>query len=201
MSNIFLISDTHFNHNKPFLYEPRGFHSVQEMNETIINNWNNTIHPDDTVYLLGDVMLGNLEEGLRLIKSLNGHIRLAIGNHDTDVRLTAFKNIFEDIQFGYKLSFHNKVFLLTHYPTLTGNFDNSKTFSIHGHTHNKNIHQDKEEHQLMFNVSCEAINCTPIALESINDKCVFEKQWYENSYLIINGNFYHRNCFRKDENN
>ena len=36
MSNIWLISDTHFNHNKDFIWSPRGFNSVWEMNEVII---------------------------------------------------------------------------------------------------------------------------------------------------------------------
>ena len=31
MSNIWLISDTHFNHNQPFLYEPRGFTNVKDI--------------------------------------------------------------------------------------------------------------------------------------------------------------------------
>ena len=40
MSNIWLISDTHFNHNKEFVWKARGFNSVEEMNETIIKNVN-----------------------------------------------------------------------------------------------------------------------------------------------------------------
>ena len=49
MSNIWLISDTHFNHNQPFLYEPRGFATVEEMNEAIIERWNSLVKPEDTV--------------------------------------------------------------------------------------------------------------------------------------------------------
>jgi len=81
-------------------------------------------------------------------------------------RLEAFRNldIFEDIQFGYRIKKGKKTFILTHYPTLTGNYDNSKTYSIHGHTHSFNAFC---EHDLMYNVNCEAHNCTPILWENM----------------------------------
>ena len=33
---IWLTSDLHFFHNREFVYKPRGFNSVEEMNEKII---------------------------------------------------------------------------------------------------------------------------------------------------------------------
>ena len=35
---IYLTSDTHFCHNKDFLYEPRGFQSIEEHDEAIVKN-------------------------------------------------------------------------------------------------------------------------------------------------------------------
>ena len=32
MGKIFLTSDTHFNHNKDFVYAARGFKTIEEMN-------------------------------------------------------------------------------------------------------------------------------------------------------------------------
>lgn len=166
MSNIWLISDTHFNHNKDFIWKARGFNSVEEMNNEIIKRWNNIVKPDDIVYHLGDVIMGDLNSGIEIINQLNGKIRLAIGNHDTSARLETFRNfdIFEDIQFGYRIKKGKKTFILTHYPTLTGNYDNSKTYSIHGHTHSLNAFC---EYDLMYNVNCEAHNCTPILWENM----------------------------------
>ena len=166
MSNIWLISDTHFNHNKDFLWGPRGFNSVWEMNETIIEKWNNVIKYNDIVYHLGDTIMGNLDDGIELLKRLNGKIRLAIGNHDTNERIKAFSNLynFDDIQFGYRLKDGKKGLLLTHYPLLSGNFDNSKTYSIHGHTHSPNAFC---EYDMMYNVNCDAHNCNPVAWEDM----------------------------------
>lgn len=165
MSNIWLISDTHFNHNKEFVYKERGFESIEEMNEAIIERWNKIVKPNDTVYHLGDVILGKLEAGLPLVKSLNGHIKLALGNHDTPQRVAAFSEFFDEIQFGYRLKVGKKMLYLSHYPMLTGNFDNSKTYSIHGHTHSQCCFS--ENFDLMFNVCCDALACTPYPLELI----------------------------------
>ena len=166
MSDIWLISDTHLGHDKEFIWKARGFQSVEEMNAIIIENWNKIVKPDDIVYHLGDVIMGDLNAGLALLKQLNGHINLAIGNHETSARLEAFNNLsnFTNIQFGYRLKTKKKTFLLAHYPILTGNFDNSKTYSLHGHTHSSNPFC---EYDMMYNVNCDAHNCAPIAYEDI----------------------------------
>lgn len=84
---------TFVSHNREFIYKPRGFDSVDEMNDTIIANHNNVVKPEDDVYLLGDLLLGgpdNLEKGLEMIRSLNGRLHLVRGNHDTDKRWEAY---------------------------------------------------------------------------------------------------------------
>ena len=40
MSNIWLISDTHLGHDKTFIWKARGFDSVWDMNNAIIERWN-----------------------------------------------------------------------------------------------------------------------------------------------------------------
>ena len=166
MSNIWLISDTHLGHNKTFIWKARGFDSVWDMNNAIIERWNEVVKYDDIVYHLGDVMMGDLDAGIKLVKQLNGKIRLAIGNHDSSNRIDAFRNLsnFDDIQFGYRLKDGKKTLLLTHYPLLSGNFDNSKTYSIHGHTHSPNPFC---EYDMMYNVNCDAHDCRPVAYEDM----------------------------------
>ena len=114
MSNIWLISDTHLNHDKEFIWKARGFNSVQEMNDAIIERWNEVVKYDDVVYHLGDFIMSDLDSGIAFIKQLKGKIKLAIGNHDTQNRLVAFCDLynFDDIQFGYRLKEGKKSFLL-----------------------------------------------------------------------------------------
>ena len=78
MSNIWFTSDLHLGHDREFIYKPRGFNSVYEMNEAIIANWNKVVQPEDDIYLLGDVMLGNNEAGIKLLKNLKGSIHIIL---------------------------------------------------------------------------------------------------------------------------
>ena len=109
--------------------------------------------------------MGELDAGIPLIKRLNGKIKLAIGNHDTTMRLAAFKEFFDEINFGYRLKKGKKTFLLTHYPTLVANYnDPAKVYSIHGHTHSSNAFC---EYPFMYNVNCDAHDCKPILFEDV----------------------------------
>ena len=90
---IYFTSDLHLNHNRGFIYEPRGFHSVEEMNEAIIDLWNKIVTDDDDVYLLGDVMLGDTQLGIELFKRLKGKIHIVLGNHDTDNRVELYRTL------------------------------------------------------------------------------------------------------------
>lgn len=75
-------ADPHLGHANIIDYCARPFATVTEMNETIITRWNERVEPDDTVWVLGDVALGPIEESLALVSRLNGYLMLVAGNHD-----------------------------------------------------------------------------------------------------------------------
>ena len=75
---IFFTSDTHFGSERTLKLSRRPFNSIYEMDEFIIVNWNNIISPNDVVYHLGD--FGNI----KILKYLNGIIKLIPGNYDLD---------------------------------------------------------------------------------------------------------------------
>ena len=82
---IYFTSDLHFNHDKEFIYKNRGFNTIDEMNSTIIRNWNNLVEDSDIVYILGDIMLGT-DESIELFNKLKGQKKIVLGNHDTTHR-------------------------------------------------------------------------------------------------------------------
>lgn len=168
MGKIYVTSDTHFNHNKDFIYAARGFSSVEEMNDTIIKNWNSVVTDEDTVYMLGDVVMGeNLEEGLKLVSQLKGKKFLAFGNHDTEARIEAFKRngIFEDIQMGYRIKYNKKGYVLTHYPTVTANGEDTRVINLYGHTHQTD--NFFEGRVYMYHIGMDSHNCTPVLIDDI----------------------------------
>ena len=79
---IFVISDTHFGHENIIKYCNRPFTSVEEMDNRMIKNWNETVSNKDTIIHLGDFGLGNKEYIKSIIGKLNGKKILIMGNHD-----------------------------------------------------------------------------------------------------------------------
>lgn len=168
MSNIYLTSDSHFFHSKSFIYEARGYNSIEEMNESFVDKWNSIVKDDDIVYHLGDVFLNaEIEEGIALLKRLKGQKHLIIGNHDTTNRISAFlkEGIFEDANYGGLLKMGKKTFNLSHYPQLVSNgTDKKPIYSLHGHTHQTSAFSDIPN---AYNVGVDAHDGFPVSIESI----------------------------------
>lgn len=170
---IFVTSDLHFCHNRPFLYEPRGFHSVYEMNVAIVNNWNSVVSPEDDVYVLGDLMLNDNEEGARLLSILHGHLHIILGNHDTDARIELYKqcpNVVEVCD-AKRLKYNGYHFFLSHYPALTDNHDWDKPLaarcvSLCGHTHTQDRFYDWDK-GCIYHCELDAHNNYPVPLDNI----------------------------------
>ena len=52
--DIWIISDTHFQHENILKFEPtRPGSTIQEHDEALIDNWNSVVKPGDKVYHLG----------------------------------------------------------------------------------------------------------------------------------------------------
>lgn len=168
MANIFLISDTHFSHaatifkfvvdGKPM----RPFASVAEMDEAMIERWNATVRPHDKVYHLGDVAMD--KRAIALVGRCHGHKRLVRGNHD--IFDDKYYRPFFDAIYGTRLL---AGLLLSHIPIHPESLRRD-WFNVHGHVHNnvKPLHYGPR----YFNVSVEAIDYRPVALEDIKQRCL-----------------------------
>ena len=169
---IYLISDTHFNHKKIIDYCNRPFKDIDEMNNTIIDNWNNIIKKDDIVYHLGDFFLGSKFDLKNIVDRLNGTIYLIRGNHDRltvksyeDCGIIVLKNA-PIIMDDYKI-------MLSHRP-LPDTMIKDGYVNIHGHIHQNKL-EDTYDNGLYdknkrINVSCDILNFKPILLEELLKK-------------------------------
>ena len=165
---IYVTSDPHFCHDKDFVYERRGFKTIEEMNEAIISRFNSIVTPEDTLYILGDCALKDTETGIKCLKRLNGHKYLAIGNHDSDKRIERFyeEKIFDKIEIGYRIKYGKYSLWLTHYPMLMGNYkDKHPTWNLSGHTHKTDPFDNGKDG--IYNVSVDAHDCYPCDLEFV----------------------------------
>ena len=184
MPEIFICSDWHFNHDKPFIWEARGFESVEQMNNAIIEKHNALVSHEDDVYVLGDIMLGakfGLDAGIKLITQMNGRLHFVRGNHDTNNRWQAY-NILSNNKINYNqdivtlenatyLKFDKYNFYLSHYPTITSNNDYNKPLrqrliNLCGHSHTKDKWVDWDKGYI-YHVEMDAHDCCPVNIKTI----------------------------------
>lgn len=78
----FFTSDTHFFHTELLGLCRPEFKDVDQMNETLVRNWNQVVGPGDEVWHLGDVSWANSTKTAPIIRCLNGTKILVMGNHD-----------------------------------------------------------------------------------------------------------------------
>lgn len=79
---IWFTADTHFGHKNVIQYCQRPFSSVTEMDEQLIENWNQVVQPDDTIYHLGDFTLLGKNPARSYFNRLSGIINVIPGGHD-----------------------------------------------------------------------------------------------------------------------
>lgn len=192
----YYIADCHFYH-KNLLTEMdnRGFESVEQMNEVMIEKWNKKIHARDEVVILGDLSLGNGQETNEILCRLKGRLCLIRGNHDErylrDRDFDASR--FEWVKDYAEIHDNKRKIVLMHYPVFcyNGQFRRGAdgtplTYMMHGHIHKtpdqelvdrfcretratmrKSVHQETAQP-----LPCQMINCfcmysdyTPLTLE------------------------------------
>lgn len=179
MPAVWLISDTHFGHEKTctvFKREDgsplRPFSCAEEMDEFMIKAWNERVRPHDKVYHLGDVVINR--KCLSTLTRLNGDKVLIRGNHDI-FKLEDYTQYFRDIR-GYHVM---NGLILSHVPV---HADSLARFgaNIHGHLHANRVKKargvDAKTGEILYsdeidpryhNVSVEQIDFAPILFEDL----------------------------------
>lgn len=66
----YYISDLHIGHTNAISFDGRPFANIDEMNNTIIGNWNSRVQKNDTVYILGDFIWAKESEWHSVVTSL-----------------------------------------------------------------------------------------------------------------------------------
>ena len=169
----YYISDLHLGHYNIIRLCNRPFNTADEMDETIINNWNNVVRDEDDVYILGDFCFRNAHPAEYYLKQLNGKKHLIFGNHDMKIRgnmvrgkypgLESAKNYDEIIDGTTKL-------ILFHYPIVEWDGFFKNTVHLYGHTHNnvKNAaYRLMKDVPNAYNVGADILGFTPRTLTQV----------------------------------
>lgn len=164
MVRIWLISDTHFGHENMYHFESfdkthrvrERFLHAKEADEFMCDAWNDLVKVTDHVYHLGDVAM-NFAPWVARIKSLPGHKRLILGNHDkgklSEYQAAGFQKIM-----AYR--WWDRSAILSHVPMHESSL--MSRLNIHGHIHERIINNP-----LYRNVCVEHTNYAPIQLDEV----------------------------------
>lgn len=161
MNKVWMIADTHFGHSKIINFESRPFHTIEEMDETLIDNWNKVVKNGHDVFINGDFSFYGKDKTKEIVSKLNGIKHLITGNHDGKSRKFYLEcGIEQVIQFPI---LYENFFVLSHQPIYLN--ENMPYANIFGHVHSNPMYEDFTSQS--FCVSAERINYTPIDFEQI----------------------------------
>lgn len=163
MGNTFFIADTHFHHQNIIGYENRPFNDVDEMTETMVENWNKVVRRDDRVFVLGDFVFHPSANLDNITKRLRGNKVLVMGNHDSASISTYIKAGFKEV-YRYPIIYKG-FWMLSHEPLYINS--NMPYANIFGHVHSNPAYSDCKAQTFCASVEREHVNYTPINYEEV----------------------------------
>lgn len=135
---IWFSSDLHISH-KRILEFGRGQHfaSLEEHDEILIGNIQTCVQPDDTLYLLGDILMGEAKgNAKRWLDLIPGQVRFVQGNHDHGASLQAMYDQPNWVSCGLAEWLPKKRIFMCHYPLEVWPEMKRGGIHLHGHSHN-----------------------------------------------------------------
>ena len=179
-AKVFFTSDTHFTHANIIRFCSRPFKNVEEMDETMIANWNRVVGENDIVFHLGDFCMGGSAKWTNVLNRLNGKIYLIIGNHDMKNLKQSCSDRFEKVAMQMYIEVDKQKIYLNHCPFLCYGGAYRDTWQLFGHVHtNKNnTGIDAPRLEMLFptqyDVGVDNNNFTPVSFEQV--KAIIQKQ-------------------------
>jgi calcineurin-like phosphoesterase family protein len=179
MSKLFFTSDHHFGHTNVIKFCDRPFETVEEMNEALIQRWNEKISPEDEVYHVGDFGMTKDREMISdILDRLNGTIYLIVGNHEGAAlnhrkRFKWVKDYFELKVQDESCKNGVQRIILFHYAMRVWRGDYRGTWHLYGHSHG-NL-PDLED-RLCFDIGVDCHDFYPLSYDEV--KAIMQiKKW------------------------
>lgn len=146
MSTIKFYSDPHFGHELVIVL--RGFDSIEEHDEFLIDQWNSVTNKRDMVWMLGDITM-HKKTNYHLLDRLNGQKKIIMGNHDRvqDSAALLSKNSVLGIAGVVKIKVGDTKAFLSHVPVHPMEFNYGVGLNIHGHLHNGRVFIDEQDRE------------------------------------------------------
>ena len=181
---VYFTSDMHCGHSKIIEYCNRPFASAEEMNETLINNWNKKIPDDGIVFDLGDFAIGGSKVWNDTLSRLKGKHYLIKGNHDEKNYRESYSKYFELVTQQMYIQVEDVSIYLNHFPFLCfgGSYrEQHNVWQCFGHVHSgpyrisgKDIQRCRILFPTQYDVGVDNNNFTPVSFWEVKE--IIEKQ-------------------------
>ena len=131
---IYFTSDLHLGHASAIEFMGRPFSSVEEMNQILIQNINDTVSAKDELWIIGDFSYKLSKDEVKAMRKAIRwkHVHLIYGNHDKDY---SQDGIFQSVQHYKELKTDYGRVVLFHYPILEWSAAHYGSIHLHGHIH------------------------------------------------------------------
>ena len=164
--DFYITSDTWFGRPQILQIANRAFNDIEEMNSTLIKNWNKKVKNTDVVFHLGNFAWDPVT-ARKVLKKLNGIIYFLRGSQDA--ALAEVIEEFPDVEFMDQSIVELVDFdaILCHYPLAVWNGKDSGTIHMHGHTvfsHKTNLTIESR-----FNVCTDFWGYSPVNYLTLKD--------------------------------
>ncbi len=168
----FFTADTHFGHANIINHCNRPFDDVWDMDDQLIENWNDKVSSKDTVYHLGD-FFGNRKTIQRVRPLLNGRIILIPGNHDYKL-LNTISAAGIEIKHPMFYRENNSRIWLSHYAHYVWPEMHRGSKHLYGHSHGS---MERHTKGLCFDIGVDCCDYEPLSFQECLDRFSQLKQY------------------------
>lgn len=170
----YFISDLHLGHNHILSFDNRPFTNIEDHDNFIIKQWNDTCNVDDDIYILGDVSYHNVTKTIDILNQLNGNKHLIVGNHDHKfLKNKQFRDCFVEVCDYKELHLNDKEsIVLSHYPIPCFKNHYYGWYHLYGHVH------DSFEYKMMQHVKLEMTELYDTPCKMYNVGCMLDYMNY-----------------------
>ena len=183
---IFFTSDIHFGHKWLLDFNKRPFNNVEEMDNILIKNWNDTVPIDALTFVLGDIGETGDKRIIEIFGQLNGKKVLIRGNHDAIFKQKTLQEIFWEIHDLLEIRIFDLLesqfqeIVLCHYPMFDWNNFHEGSWQLFGHIHTRELPEFKTLSTKLFaqqyDVGVDGNGFRPISFYEVKKKIEIQIQ-------------------------
>ena len=164
--NIYFTADLHFGHKNILTLANRRFKSIEDHDNFVIENINNTVSPADHLYILGD--LGFHKDFMGLLTQISKinckNIHIIKGNHDNIANLVRLKRdkIIADVKEMKTVKKDRRSIFCCHYPMREWPGFYRGHYHAYGH-----VHATLKPFERSMDVGIDSIGYKPIEFDDL----------------------------------